>query len=288
MDENALLAWLLPQLTCNDRVAIPPGDDCAGIWLPDGRIQLVTTDALVAGVHFESCTATTPELAARKLVCRNLSDIAAMAGTATDAVVTVGLPADCDEAWARPFLLKIATCCRDQGVNLVGGDMTSTPVVSASMTLHGEVAAEHVVRRSGAKPGDVLCVTGLLGNSFHSQWHLQFQPRLRAGAWLGRFGISAMMDLSDGLSADLPRLCTASACGAEVWPERLPVRPGANPESACTDGEDYELLLAVEAVRWQKLRRVWPFELALTEIGRCTEREEIVGLPEGGYCHYRR
>lgn len=268
--ENELLAWLLPQLAQNENVVIPPGDDCAGLAVADGSIQLVASDALVEGVHYhgrDAAEPTPPELAARKLLCRNLSDIAAMGGSPVAALSVFGFPQDCPDPWREAFLRGLANSATEYGVPIIGGDLTTTPVVTASLTILGTVAADRVTTRAAANPGEVICVTGELGNSLASEHHLRFEPRLQEGRWLAARGVRAMIDLSDGLGADLPRLCQASGVSAQITSATLPLRAGATHQTAVTDGEDYELLFTISVDGWEELRHAWPFPCSLSKIG---------------------
>jgi thiamine-monophosphate kinase len=160
-----------------------------------------------------------------------------------------------------------------------------------SVVLSGSVSAETLVRRSGGREGDLLYVTGSLGGSLASGRHLTFEPRLREGRWLAEHGcVTAMMDLSDGLSHDLPRLAAASGKGYRVDLDRLPRAPGVSVEAALRDGEDYELLCAVAPERAASLEEGWARrfpETRLTEIGRFCSVEESEPLPEGGWDHFR-
>lgn len=245
-----------------DRAARPPtyrprlgaGDDAA--WLDSGEV--VTTDVMVEGVHFDG-RLTASDLG-WKLVAVNASDIGAMGGRPTWALLTLCLPRPLDRGWVRAFAEGLHEALDAFGVALVGGDTTaSLGPVFAGMTMGGAVARP--VLRSGGHVGDALWVTGALGEA--AAGFLRAPPpasgldRLRRprppvafGAALGEAGlVTAMMDLSDGLAMDLPRLCAASGLGALVDPGALPVGPALSdvgdplpPQVAF--GEDYELLFA--------------------------------------------
>jgi thiamine-monophosphate kinase len=167
----------------------------------------------------------------------------------------------------------LARSGREFGFDVVGGELSRTDgpaVVSVAMT--GTVARQEFVRRSGGRPGDVLFVTGVLGGSLTSGWHLRFRPRLHEARWLvTNFRVRAMMDLSDGLAADLPRLARAGATGFVLDAASVPRRRGATAAQALADGEDFELLFAVAPREADRLEREWPKRwpgVRLTRIGR--------------------
>lgn len=148
--------------------------------------------------------------------------------------------------------------------------------------------------------GDVICVTGVLGGSFQSEWHLDFEPRLREGRWLVEGGwVTAMMDISDGLGRDLGRLAKRSGCGFRLFAQAIPLRAGADVVGALSDGEDFELLMTVAADRLEALRGAWVAAfpgLALTVVGEVTESGicECVGesgvkdLAQAGWEHFAK
>jgi thiamine-monophosphate kinase len=255
------------------------GDDCAVLeGERRGRLRLLKVDAVVEGIHF--LRKTDPALVGRKAMARPLSDIAAMGGLPMEALVTVGLPGDRPvEEVVRLYdgLRRIGDA---YGVSVVGGEtVRTTGPLFLSVALTGWVERRRVVRRSGGGPGDWLYVTGMLGGSISGR-HLAFEPRIGEARWLTEhFRIAAMMDLSDGLGADLPRLARASGTGFEIDRAALPLAPGCDADAALGDGEDYELLFAVAARAGRKLEVAWPPafpEVRLTRIGRLT------GVAPGG------
>jgi thiamine-monophosphate kinase len=156
---------------------------------------------------------------------------------------------------------------------LFGGDTTGGDQLVVSVTVWGEPAGERLLRRSQAEVGDLLVVTGRLGGSFASGRHLCPTPRLAEGAWLGsRDFVHGLMDLSDGLAADAPKLAEASSCGCLLLPGDLPLHADVDLDGdpfgqALCDGEDYELLMAVAAEHWPALQMAWPFDCELTRVG---------------------
>jgi thiamine-monophosphate kinase len=232
------------------------GDDCAVIP-PSRRQQLVTTDPVIYGRHFDDSL--TARAVGAKLLKRNLSDIAAMGGRPVAAVLSVSLAPKTSLGWLRGFYLGLADCARRHGVKVVGGDITQAPAgfFGAFLTLHGEAAGPRVVTRQGARVGDAIFVTGSLGGS-RAGHHYKFEPRLAEGAWLARQdAVVAMMDVSDGLAKDLGALTPAGAV-ASIWPQMIPVSAAATAAArrtaqpawmnALTDGEDYELLFVTRGV----------------------------------------
>ncbi len=229
------------------------GDDCA-VLPPARRAQLVTTDPVIYGRHFDA--GVPARQVGAKLLKRNLSDIAAMGGRPVAAVISLALAPETSHAWLRSFYLGLAATARHYRMQIVGGDITEAPAgfFGAFLTLQGEAGGRHIVTRSGARAGDRIYVTGRLGGS-RLGGHYRFIPRLREGAWLaGRPEVRAMMDLSDGLAKDIgsltgpgltPALC-APAIPVSPAARRLARRTGREPLAhALCDGEDYELLFVV-------------------------------------------
>lgn len=270
LNERHILSQLLPGLAVPASVAIGPGDDCAALRTPGGGpLLLAAVDQVIADVHFVGGS-TAPARAGAKLMKRNLSDIAAMGGTPRWALLAFA-GRGCSEAWVLEFCRGAAGAGAQYGVPLTGGDIAELPAegVSTSLTILGEVDENEIVLRSGAKAGDLLYVTGAIGNSFASEHHLDFAPRLAEGRFLASHHFaSAMLDISDGLLLDASRLAAASRVALTVEQERIPLRAGAVPESAWSDGEDYELLFTVPADAAAQLEECWPPGLApLTRIG---------------------
>ena len=229
-------------------LASPPapfgiGDDCAVLPRPRSQ-QLLTVDPVVFGRHFDARV--TPREVGEKLLKRNLSDLAAMGGRPTAAVIALMLDARVSRRWLEQFYRGLAACARRYRVPVVGGDIVQADgVLAAPLTLLGETVSGRAVTRTGARRGDWIFVTGQLGGSLGSGHHHRFTPRLPEGAWLAaRRDVHAMMDLSDGLAKDLPAL-TPAGTEAEIAPAALPRRRGCDLRAAVSDGEDYELVFAV-------------------------------------------
>ncbi len=239
---TAIRRWLG---AASPRAPFGIGDDCAVLPASRGP-QLITVDPVIFGRHFDA--AVPPRAVGAKLLKRNLSDLAAMGGRPSAAVLALTLAPHTSLAWLEQFYRGLATCARRYRVPIVGGDIAQADgVLAASLTLLGTAAGPRVVTRTGARVGDSIFVTGVLGRSLASGHHFAFNPRLAEGAWLaGRSEVRAMMDVSDGLAKDLGALTPRHAKPA-LKPEALPLRRGADLRAALTDGEDYELVFAVAA-----------------------------------------
>ncbi|MGC1480503.1 MAG: thiamine-phosphate kinase, partial [Chthoniobacterales bacterium] len=251
-------------------------------------LQLLKTDCVIEGVHFRA--EDEAERVGWKAVARAISDVAACGGTPDSCLVTVAVPGDRAVEWLDGLYRGIAEVAGEFDVAIVGGETARSregAFVSVAMT--GCVEAERLVLRSGARVGDQLFVTGRLGGSFESGRHLDFRPRVAEAGWLTeRFEIRAMMDLSDGLGSDLPRLASASGVGFRVDLDRIPLHPGCSVEQGISDGEDYELLFAVSAEDALRMESEWEArsgEVALTRIGNfvvSADGENLVG----GWRHF--
>lgn len=267
----AIRRWLGP---VSPRSPFGIGDDCA-VVPASARPQLVTVDPVIFGRHFDA-SISAREVGA-KLLKRNLSDIAAMGGKPRVAVVALTLDRRTRTKWVEGFYRGLAATARRYRVAIVGGDVAQADdVLAASLTLLGEASGGRFVPRHGARRGDWIYVTGVLGGSLPTGHHFKFQPRLTEGAWLAaRSEVKAMMDVSDGLAKDLHALTPGGAEPA-LDPNAIPRRAGADLRAAVSDGEDYELLFAVErtadrATFARAWRRRFP-RLKLTCIGQFVAR----------------
>ncbi len=290
LGEEALVARLVATIPSRPEVVAGPGDDCAVVDTGGGEWQLLKTDSLVEGVHF--LPGTDPVLVGRKAMNRALSDIAAMGGRPRHALVGLAIDAARPLAEIEGWYAGLLEAAAAFDCALVGGETVRLPQPGAvlSVSLTGSVAPERCTLRSGASPGDLLAVTGRLGGSFESGRHLAFVPRLREAQWLAQHARpTAMMDLSDGLGSDLPRLAAASGVGYRVKLADLPCHAGVSPEQAASEGEDYELLLAFRPEVFADLLPRWDATfpgLPLTAIGEVVETTPTA-LPRG-WEHYRR
>jgi thiamine-monophosphate kinase len=223
---------------------------------------------------------------------RPLSDFAAMSAIPEFGLITLMVRGDTSMTWLNRVYRGLARAARRFEVSIVGGETSSTSGPAAiTVAVIGQVEKKRWVSRHGGKPGDQLFVTGRLGRSITGK-HLRFIPRIEESRWLtANFPIHAMMDLSDGMGADLPRLARASGVGFEIDETALPRARGATVKNAITDGEDYELLFAISARESEKLRRRWAAKfprLQLTRIGSLTKpRSGRRPQFKSGYVHFR-
>ena len=220
------------------------GDDTAVVPLDAKRYLLLTTDMLMEGVHFKR-TAPARAIGRKALAC-SISDIAAMGGLPRYAVVSLGVPGNLPWAFVRDVYKGMDALARQFGVAIVGGDTIKSEKIVINVALTGEVSKKDVVYRRGAREGDQIFVTGPLGDSLASGRHLKFIPRLKEARYLiRRAKPTAMIDISDGLAADLGHILEESKVGAVLEENEIPRRAGAGLRQALYDGEDFELLFTV-------------------------------------------
>jgi thiamine-monophosphate kinase len=291
LGEKGLLHLLTARWKTDPRqVLTGVGDDCA-VLRGQGKDHylLFKTDAVVEGVHFTAQTQ--PALIGRKALARALSDLAAMGATPLAAVITLGVPKDESAARLRAIYGGIERIARQYGVNLVGGETTRAKELFLSVALLGECRGYAPVLRSGARTGDLIFVTGKLGAT-RARRHLVFEPRLPEGQWLARHRLaSALMDLSDGLGADLPRLANASDVSFQMDLSAIPRARGATVQAALNDGEDYELLFTVNPAHVKTLKKKWPFATPLHCIGVMGSRGDGSRTPPfiaHGFDHFKQ
>jgi len=268
VDEDQLVRELTVLWGTTAGTLAGPGDDCA-VWKFSPRskdmVAVSKVDAVVERVHF------LPEDSAAKVghkaLGRVLSDFGAMGAIPQHAMVTIGFPfSSRPTRWLKDCYRGMAKLAAKYQVGLIGGELTASEQIWINVSLFGHGKASRQVLRSGGSAGDALYVTGKLGGSFPKR-HLTFEPRVPEGQWLARRGVSAMMDLSDGLGKDLPRLASASGCSFAIQPELLPRQRGCSVRQAANDGEDYELLFSVTPGKEKRLIQDWPFKVSLTRIG---------------------
>lgn len=295
LGEDALIERISRLAPMAAGVAAGPGDDCAVVDdfsepQDDDRLTLLKTDAIVEGIHYTP--GTDPGRVGWKAVMRVVSDFAAMGGAPDRFLVTIALPPDRQVAWVDSLYQGMARALDWCGGKLAGGETSAVPEGSAaviSVAATGWVERRHLTLRSTALPGDAIYVTGRLGGSLASGRHLDFHPRLAEAAWLVRhFKPSAMMDLSDGLAADLPKLARASCVGFALDRDAVPRNAGVDIKGALNDGEDFELLFTHRGSpetfesAW---RAAFP-EVLLARIGEVVEAGDSPTIP-GGWDHFR-
>ena len=285
LGEDGLIARICRDLPKPAHVIVGPGDDCAVVGAGE-ELTLLKADAVVAGVHFLHDEKSTR--VGWKAVARVLSDFAAMGGEPGELLITLALAPEVSVDWVDGLYRGMSSCLEQHGGVIVGGETISLPQGAPTMVSvagKGRVARANLVTRGGGRPGDGIYVTGRLGGSIHGK-HLDFTPRLREAAWLvSNGGVTAMMDLSDGLAKDLPRLARMSGVGFELNRDSLPCSEGSTLAQAIGDGEDYELLLT----SGDDLKPAWDKkfpELEITRIG--TLLEGAGDSIEGGWDHFHR
>ena len=288
MNENTLIDSLVRPWKPGPGLVLGPGDDCALARPPrPGQHLVLKTDAVVDNVHFTRKDGW--PLIGQKAVARVVSDFAAMGALPQHLLVTLGLPPSVTPRHLAGCYRGMRTAARRWKLSLAGGEITRSPVFWISIAATGAVRSGRAVLRSRARAGHAIYVTGRLGGSFASGRHLRFTPRLPEGLWLAEQGIpSAMMDLSDGLGADLPRLARASGLSFRIDPHALPRHARCTPGQAVNDGEDYELLFTVPPAREKSLTARWPFRTRLTRIGSMLPRTrgpETGGIAFRGFDH---
>ena len=289
--EDDLVRRITRTLALGTDVIAGAGDDCAVLRSNRrGEVTLLKTDCVVQDVHFTK--ATPAALVGRKAIARVISDIAAMGGEPQHAVVTLILPPETEVSFVDEIYAGMNKVAAEHGVSIVGGETSRGPVVMISISMTGKAREHRWISRAGARVGDCIFVTGRLGGSIQGR-HLTFEPRLKEAQWLVQnVRVHAMMDLSDGLAKDLPRMASASSVGFALDLEALPLTEGCTPEQACGDGEDFELLFTVSLRSAKRLQRLWTQQfpdLPLTCVGRVMAAgEDGNGLPQqSGWDHFQ-
>jgi len=294
MRELEFIEWIQGRSSFDaTKVPVGPGDDCAIVRLGDSDL-LVTTDQALDGVHF-ILAEHGPRAAGRKVRARGLSDVAAMATVPLAAVATAILPRGFPSADAEELYRGMRGLADEYHCPLVGGDVASwdgalglTATVFARRA--GVTGGVEPVLRSGARVGDAICVTGVLGGAWKSRKHLEFTPRVAEAVELAiTCRIRSMIDISDSLARDLQHICTASNVGAEIVAGDVPLNPDlaggrtAALQSALHDGEDYELLFTVSPAWARKLCNRQPLlNVPITRIGTIIEGAGITLIDAGG------
>ncbi len=288
--EDRLLRKLTAHLPSSGRVLSGLGDDCAVLrFAGRDKLLLLKTDAVVAGIHFQHEAA--PAAVGWKAMARPLSDFAAMSGLPEFALVTLIVPLETEVAWLAHVFRGLTKAANRYGVLIVGGETSRTAgALSISVSVAGCAESDRWISRAGGHAGDDLYVTGRLGGSIRGR-HLRFCPRIPESRWLTEhFQISAMMDLSDGLGADLPRLARASGVAFAVDEASIPRTRGSTIRQAISDGEDYELLFAIHPQDSARLQKKWSRkfpQLSLTRIGALTRKSrDGEQLLPPGYVHF--
>jgi len=318
---------LIKQDTINnaDSVVIGIGDDAAVLKATPLKLQLVTTDMLVEKVHFDLSTTSAWQLG-YKAIGVNLSDIAAMGGVPRHAVISIALPPYLLVDFVMSLYDGMKALCREFGVNIVGGDTVSSPHgLIINVTVIGEVEPGNLQRRSGASVGELVVVTGTLGNSgcgldllIQDDWqgydfapflvarHLVPKPQVVAGGMLATLGSKSMNDISDGLASEVNEIALASNVGMRIYEPKIPLSPELIDAAAMLGktavdyalygGEDYQLVFTIAPEQFDALAE-GDIGARLTVIGEVTDQSQgvvLVGedgcaspLEAKGYNHFR-
>ncbi|HJO48861.1 MAG TPA: thiamine-phosphate kinase, partial [Candidatus Scalindua sp.] len=227
MDEFSFIKWIRSNQKEDKNIIIGIGDDCASIKIDGNKQCLVTTDMLVEGTHFDLKKNTPGEIGKKSIAC-SISDIAAMGCSAKYAVVSICFPQETRTKFAKELFLGMKRETDAYNIKIIGGDVVSgKKMLVVNVAMYGENKGLTPVTRSGAKVDDAIMVTGALGGSILKK-HFAFKPRLKEGQLLNKkFNINSMIDISDGLVADLNHILEESGVGAVLYEDEVPVSADA-------------------------------------------------------------
>jgi len=281
------------------------GDDAAVLRISgypgnrvSGKCLLITTDTLVENVDFKRKGLSFFHLG-RKALLANISDIAAMGGFPTHALVTLGLPKNTDVSAVDEIYRGIDSLAKKHKIDIIGGDTTDSAVMFIAIALLGEVEKDNLLLRSTAKVGDLICVTGMFGGAAAENYELRTpnsELRTQEARKIAKSHIaSAMIDSSDGLARSVIEICRASKVGARIWEGKIPIARGATLDQALYGGEEYELVFTVPADKLAILKKL---KMGISIVGEIfgqkpevllvTGSGEIKTLKSGGYEHFKK
>jgi len=266
MNEFSFIEYLRKKIPGAGQVSVGIGDDAAVLSIAKGKQLVLSTDVIVENVDFK-IKSLSPEKIGRKALAVNLSDLAAMGASPTAFVISIGKPSYITAPWLKRFYKGLLALAKQYDVACAGGDFSRSKEFFASVTIFGETLPHQIVKRSGAKSGDWIAVTGALGGSLLRHHH-DFVPRVREGLFLVKhIKPTAMIDISDGLVQDLSHILKASGVGAVLDLNKIPVSHDAKKMSlgndknalvrALSDGEDFELLFTVSPRQKRTLEKIW-------------------------------
>lgn len=286
MGELDFIKWIRRSTRCKKPVLVGIGDDCAVIDASRNQLQVITTDTILDGTHFDRLKCTARQIGRKSINC-SISDIAAMGCKPAYALVSINFPTKIGGRFCKELFRGIKEVSDRYNTQIIGGDVVSGNCpLSINVTIIG-TSPEPLkpIKRSGARPGDVIMVTGTLGGSILRK-HLDFEPRLLEGMTLNKdFCIHSMIDISDGLLIDLNHILEESDIGAVIDEKQIPISLDAYKFSkltgkapifhALSDGEDYELLFTVSKNEAKNILKSNPFSIPLTPIGYIQRRKGL-------------
>ena len=313
LDELSALKYIRENFSepTSDRVYIGPGDDCSVLELAEEMFTLVTTDSLVEKYHFIKSLISPTVLGLRAVSC-SVSDIAAMGGTPRYYLSSLGFTEDDDADYFTEIMNGFKNACLEYGMDLVGGNITESGSTFIDITVIGEVKKENLVKRAGSSEGDLIYVTGTIGDSglglkfltgeksserssFLINRHIYPTPRIQVGVALGKSGAAtAMIDVSDGLLLDLERITIENGHGADIYSEKVPLSEEylaeyenldlSKYDAALTAGEDYELLFTSPPERKEDIKNISAQTgVRITEIGVVSSSKKVNVYDQNGF-----
>lgn len=281
LGETGLIERLAKNFKAGRNVIKGIGDDCAVIRISKKKFLLATIDMLLEDIDFRLKEARPYQVGWKSLAC-GLSDIAAMGGIAKYAVISLGLPRKISVGFIDEVYRGIKALAKRFDVEIVGGDTNSSGKLVIDVAVLGFVEPERLTLRSGARHGDIICVTGSLGGSYKSKRHLTFTPRLKeARCLVNNLKVNSMIDISDGLSTDLNHIAKESGVGACIYEELIPVsRDAKGINAALNEGEDFELLFTVPLGQARRFtgKDLCANDVKITPIGEILDRKAGVRI----------